>query len=118
MSIELFGKQVVALQRIETRMGEMAGVLSDLADALSSHPDGIMIEGVTTPLPAGAVLRPDACTLRAKEFPSIEDVQRILAEWHAEMAKARSAWESLPDSARELMLPPGAGPAVSIHPVV
>lgn len=60
-------------------MGELAALLSEMADALTSYPESIRI------LEAGATPAPDneavAMLLPAREWPTIQEIDQLLANW-------------------------------------
>lgn len=118
MSIEMLGERVSALQKIEERLGVVASVLSDVADALASYPDGVRFTGAERPLTPLAVIRMDALIVKAKDWPSVDEIQRLLSEWHVEMHEARKAWRSLPPMDRDMVLDPGAERADPTRPCV
>lgn len=118
MSVETFSLRICALQAIEARMGAIASLLSDVADALTSHPDGLLIEDLDQPLPSFAVVRKDANIIRAAEWPSLESIQALLADWHAEMVKAHRVWQHLQPSERQLLMDPRTCGPNPITPLV
>jgi hypothetical protein len=67
------------LDALEARMGELASLLSEVADALTSYPESIQILDET----AGAEGPVEATTiaLRAREWPSIQEIEQLLANW-------------------------------------
>jgi hypothetical protein len=76
---------VERLNAIEDRMGQLASLLSEVAEALAEHPDGLKLSGGgLTPQPG---TRPDAIRVSAREWPSIEEIERVLAAWHAARRK-------------------------------
>jgi len=60
-------------------MGELAALLSEMADALTSYPESIrIIDGpVSDPVSAEAT----TFALRAYEWPSIQEIEQLLANW-------------------------------------
>ncbi len=66
------------LDALEARMGELASLLSETADALTSYPESIRIIGAGEPVPP-----PDVATmdLLAREWPSIQEIEQLLANW-------------------------------------
>lgn len=79
---------VERLNAVEDRMGQMASLLSEVAEALAEHPDGVRITG------SGVVVhlrtRPDAIRVSRREWPSIEEIERLLIAWHALKCKEPS----------------------------
>ncbi len=67
------------LDALEARMGELAALLSEVADALTSYPESIRIldENETTKAPAEAT----TIALSAREWPSIQEIEQLLANW-------------------------------------
>ncbi len=70
-------------------MGELASLLSEVAEALAEHPDGLKLSGGG--LPPQLDTRPDAIRVKAREWPSIQEIERVLASWHAMQRKLRPA---------------------------
>ncbi len=77
--------QVERLDTIEDRMGRLASLLSEVAEALAEHPDGLKISGLGLAPQPGK--RPDAIVVHAREWPSIGDIEKVLATWHAARQK-------------------------------
>jgi hypothetical protein len=67
------------LDALETRMGELASLLSEVADALTSYPESIQILDETVG-PEGA-MEATTIALRAREWPSIQEIEQLLANW-------------------------------------
>lgn len=67
------------LHALEARMGELAVLLSEMADALTSYPESIrIIDGpVSDPVAAEAT----NFALRADDWPSIQEIEQLLANW-------------------------------------
>lgn len=67
------------LNALEARMGELAALLSEVADALTSYPESIRILDEAS----GADRATEATTvaLRAREWPSIQEIEQLLANW-------------------------------------
>ena len=67
------------LDALEARMGELASLLSEVADALTSYPESIQIldESAGADRPA----EPTTIALRAREWPSIQEIEQLLANW-------------------------------------
>ena len=60
-------------------MGELASLLSEVADALTSYPESIQILDEATG-PEGAMAAA-TIALRAREWPSIQEIEQLLANW-------------------------------------
>lgn len=65
------------LEVLEMRMGELAALLAEVADALTSYPESIRIldDDATTPEASTTV------ALRAREWPSIQEIDQLLTNW-------------------------------------
>jgi len=67
------------LDALEARMGELASLLSEAADALTSYPESIRI------IDAGRddVPPADGATfdLLAREWPTIQEIEQLLDNW-------------------------------------
>ena len=79
--------RVSELDVIEDRMGRLASLFSDMADALSEYPDALNLQP-TGGRPVRA--EPDAITVRAAEWPSFEEIQTLLSRWRREQARTDS----------------------------
>lgn len=67
------------LNALEARMGELASLLSETADALTSYPESIRIidaDREDVPPANGATL-----DLLAREWPTIQEIETLLANW-------------------------------------
>lgn len=66
---------------LEARMGEMAALLDDVAEALVHYPEEIQIVDDTTRADlakaAGQVL------INASAWPTVQEIDRILSNWRA-----------------------------------
>jgi hypothetical protein len=72
------------LDALEARMGELASLLSETADALTSYPESIRIigaDGETAPPSDTATM-----DLLVREWPTIQEIEQLLANW-------RRLWE-------------------------
>lgn len=76
------------LHTLEARMGELAALLSEMADAPTCYPESIrIIDGpVSEPVLAEATI----FALRAHEWPSIQEIEQLLANWR----RLRDLWDS------------------------
>lgn len=67
------------LDALEARMGELASLLSETADALTSYPESIRI------IHAGREHVPPTneatVDLLAREWPTIQEIEQLLANW-------------------------------------
>lgn len=69
----------VELDAIEARMGELASLLSEVADALTLYPESIkIIDGQTNDVRSASTA---AISLRAQEWPSIQEIEQLLSNW-------------------------------------
>lgn len=67
------------IDALETRMGELASLLSEMADALTSYPEAIHI--VNTAAEAAAGDGSAQLTLQSGEWPTIQELEQLLANW-------------------------------------
>lgn len=76
---------VSELDVIEDRMGRLASLFSEVADALSDYPEALHLQSA-----GGRPVRAesDAITVRATEWPSFEEIQALLTRWRLEQARA------------------------------
>ena len=77
------------LNAIEDRMGRLASLLTEVAEALAEHPDGLKVLGARG-LTLQPETRPDAIKVEASEWPSITEVEDILGAWYAARRELRS----------------------------
>jgi hypothetical protein len=66
------------LDALETRMGELASLLSEMADALTSYPESICIVEAAADQPSGDTT---AVHLSAQEWPTIQEIEQLVANW-------------------------------------
>lgn len=63
-------------------MGELASLLSEVAEALAGYPDEILImDGDKAS--ADASLHRDSIVVNAREWPSIQEIEQLIANWRA-----------------------------------
>lgn len=76
--------RVSELDVIEDRMGRLASLFSDMADAMSEYPEALHLQSA-----GGRPTRAegDTITVRAAEWPSFEEVQALLSRWRLEQAR-------------------------------
>lgn len=87
-------RDVERLNALEVRMGRLSSLLSEVAEALSEYPDGLKLSGGgLKPL---SEARPDALVVNAREWPSIDEIEKILAAWHAIRRKLATAAPAAP----------------------
>lgn len=64
---------------LETRMGELAALLSEVAEALTYYPGELRIEhsevGADSPTPHLAM------TINSREWPSIQEIDQLVTNW-------------------------------------
>ena len=67
------------LDALEARMGELAALLAEMADALTCYPESIrIVETVADNVNDGS----DAVMLvRAREWPSIQEIEQLVSNW-------------------------------------
>lgn len=64
---------------LEARMGEMASLLAEVAEALTCYPGELTIlDGSETP-PAAR----ESLTISARDWPSIQEIEQLIANWRA-----------------------------------
>lgn len=72
------------LDVLEDRMGRLASILSTMADGRSEYPESLNLRG------GGVAVRspnPDAVTIRAAEWPTFEEIQKLVTRWRIEQAR-------------------------------
>lgn len=67
---------------LEARMGEMASLLSDVAEALTHYPGELRIEHDES-TGSAAPARGASVTINAREWPSIQDIEQLVEDWRA-----------------------------------
>lgn len=80
---------------LEARMGEIASLLSEVAEALTYYPGELQI-GHGEATDAGARPRGVSMTINAREWPSIQDIEQLIANWRALtlMVGANADWRA------------------------
>lgn len=79
--------------------------IGDVGHALASEPDNFSFGGVEPKLPP--VDRSHRCLcVDAIEWRTAEEIQTMLAEWHAAKAAMLAAWEAIPPADRSIVQPP------------
>jgi hypothetical protein len=68
------------LDALEEQMGVWAALLSDVANALSEHPNGLEISG--TAFARQPETLGDAIKIDKSEWPSIDEIGEALLEWY------------------------------------
>jgi hypothetical protein len=86
-------RDVDRLNAIEDRMGQLASLLSEVAEALAEYPDGLKVSGGD--LKPHPETRPDAIRVRAREWLSIDEIERVVAAWHDARRKLPAATETV-----------------------
>jgi hypothetical protein len=69
----------VELDVLEARLGELASLLSEMADALTSYPESIRI--IDGPAGDAGAAGPTTIVLSAQEWPSIQEIEQLLSNW-------------------------------------
>lgn len=65
---------------LESRMGELASLLTEVAEALTSYPGDLrIVEDVATANDVPV----DAIIVNAREWPGIQEIEQLLANWRA-----------------------------------
>ena len=67
---------------LEARLGEMASLLSEVAEALTHYPGELRIEHDES-TGSAALARGDSVTVNAREWPSIQDIEQLIEDWRA-----------------------------------
>lgn len=73
-------------------MGQLAALLSDMADALSEHPESLRL------VSRGGAARDveTSINVRESEWPRFEDIQALLTRWKQLSAAPQPALRSVP----------------------
>ncbi len=66
---------------LEARMGEMAALLDDVAEALVHFPEEIQIVDDTTH--AGVAKSAGQVLIHASAWPTVQEIDRVLSNWRA-----------------------------------
>lgn len=93
-------RDVDRLNEIEDRMGQLASLLSEVAEALAEYPDGLKLRGGGLKTPSETLS--DAIVVDAREWPSIEDIEKLLAAWSETRQRLASTAISAPHLRKRL----------------
>lgn len=88
-------RRVTDLDVVEDRMGQLAALFSEMADALSEHPESLRL------VSRGGVARDGETTIsvRASEWPRFEEIQALLERWNKLSASREAAPRHVPTGA-------------------
>lgn len=82
-----YSETLAALIETETRMGEHAALLAEMADALSHYPDAARIG-------ASHIVLADR-KIEAAEWPSFRDIGVLLHTWREQRASVDAMWDAM-----------------------
>ncbi|HOY78669.1 MAG TPA: hypothetical protein PLN33_12725 [Hyphomonadaceae bacterium] len=82
-----YSEMLAALIETETRMGEHAALLAEMADALSHFPDAARIG-------ASHILLGDR-KIEAAEWPSFRDLGLMLHTWREQRTRVDAMWDAM-----------------------
>lgn len=109
MTSRAYQESLRELENIEDQMGEIASLLSDVADALSDNPERINLRGS---------LRPNQISLRTREWPTYSSLWELVSRWNAQHKTVEKIWASLAESERVNLAPPSPRASTRLTPLV
>ncbi len=68
-----------AKTELEARMGEMASLLAEVAEALTYYPDELVILDGDQPSNRAR----EGVVIHARDWPSIQEIEQLIANWRA-----------------------------------
>lgn len=88
-------RRVTDLDVVEDRMGQLAALFSEMADALSEHPESLRL------VSRGGAARDGETSInvRASEWPRFEEIQALLERWNKLSASREAAPRHVPTGA-------------------
>ncbi len=97
------------LENIEALIGEMASLLSDVADALSDSPGRLNLRGAA---------RPNQIHVRAKNWPTYANLWDLVSRWNTHYQRLETIWADLTESERGNLSSPSQRGSTRLTPLV
>lgn len=89
---------VANLERVANNAKSMTKIVIHVAAALQQNPLGVMFSNVQTGMPMS--VGTDHATADGSKWPTAEQMQQALAQWHHAKLQVSQAWNAVPMSDR------------------
>jgi hypothetical protein len=103
--IRTYLDSVANLERVEKNAKSLISIVIQVAAALQQNPLGVMFSNVQTGMPMS--VGTNRATADGSKWPTAEQMQQALAQWHHARLQASQAWNAVPQGDRARLKPPG-----------
>jgi hypothetical protein len=93
---------------VHTQLMDIATAIDSVAAALRSAPGAVMFSNLPGGRPPETPRGGRSKSFDARQWPSAEQIQRLLISWHAARDKMMAAWAAISDPVRAGLQPPPA----------
>jgi hypothetical protein len=93
------------LERVAADAKRMISVVVGVASALQQNPLRVMFSNAAIGMPMDVAFGRSA-TANARDWPTADQIQQALAQWHHARAQVSQAWNTVPPNDRNSLRPP------------
>ena len=106
MGVEAYIAKRGEFENVRNRLKAVAGTMASVASALQSQPTKFIFSNQPIGLPPEATMGRDCVSITADSWPSVEQIMRLLEEYHRTREGLLVAWGSLARSEQDSMKSP------------
>jgi hypothetical protein len=92
------------LERVAANAKRLIGTVVGVASALQRDPLRFMFSNSASGLPMDVAFK--AASANANDWPTADQIQQALAQWHHARAQVSQAWNAVPQNDRNSLRPP------------
>lgn len=109
MALRAYHDSLQELEGTEDLLGEVASLLSDVADALSDHPHEIELSDMP---------RLRSLSVTSREWPTYARIAELIARWNEQRQRLERIWVDLSESERANLPSPARRGSTRLTPLV
>lgn len=104
--VESYLEARAAFERVSSQTTAILQSVIAVAAALRANPARFMFSNCQPGMPMEAAMGRDAVSFDAGRWPTAQQIQASLADWHASKSRMESAWHAVPQGIRGGLQPP------------
>lgn len=105
-SVETYLSARTEFITIQNELHKIRDTVATVASSLQSRPGHFMFSNLPLGMPAEVGMSRDSVSVDAKQWPTAEQIQNKLRQWHEARDKMLSLWRGLPTEHQAAMQPP------------
>lgn len=104
--IETYLKAKTEFEAMQGKLSSLSRLLTKVAQALEQQPGRMIFSNASPGLPMEASMSADSASFNANDWMSANQIQSLLAEWHAKKSAVMNAWAAIPPAMQSNLVPP------------